>query len=311
MQASASPAGGPAGSPAASPAADRAAAPVAGGHVGAVSTTGTRPALGAAGATAAPTAGPAVGPTSCPTADPWSASTSRAVIDLGAIAHNAAILARRAATPWMAVVKADAYGHGLGPVALTCLEAGATWLGVAQLAEALHLRTLLDGAAVARPEPGPHCLPTSGAPRLLTWIAPVLSAARAAAPGSPLRAALEADLDLSVASLQQAEAIVAAARARGTSARVHLKVDTGMSRAGAVEEDLPALLEALVRAESEGSIDVVGLWSHLLRAVPILLDIKIGFQMNQANFTEQLFGPLVHQRVSRERIRQISPQRSL
>lgn len=270
MQASASPAGGPAGSPAASPAADRAAAPVAGGHVGAVSTTGTRPALGAAGATAAPTAdptaGPAVGPTSCPTADPWSASTSRAVIDLGAIAHNAAILARRAATPWMAVVKADAYGHGLGPVALTCLEAGATWLGVAQLAEALHLRTLLDGAAVARPEPGPHCLPTPGAPRLLTWIAPVLSAARAAAPGSPLRAALEADLDLSVASLQQAEAIAAAARARGTSARVHLKVDTGMSRAGAVEEDLPALLEALVRAESEGSIDVVGLWSHLSRA---------------------------------------------
>ena len=79
------------------------------------------------------------------------ATTSRAVIDLDALAHNARVLADVAGVPWMAVVKADAYGHGLGPVALTCLRAGATWLGVAQLAEALRLRGLLDDAGVARP----------------------------------------------------------------------------------------------------------------------------------------------------------------
>ena len=85
---------------------------------------------------------------------PVSPTTSRAVIDLDALAHNARVLSDAAGVPWMAVVKADAYGHGLGPVALTCLRAGATWLGVAQLAEALRLRGLLDAAGVARPAPG-------------------------------------------------------------------------------------------------------------------------------------------------------------
>ncbi|RRD30988.1 alanine racemase [Actinomyces bowdenii] len=219
---------------------------------------GTDPATGGpAGGPAAPGTGP----------DPCGmAATARAVVDLEAIAHNAGVLAARAATPWMAVVKADAYGHGLGPVATTCLGAGATWLGVAQLAEALQLRSLLDRAGIARPEPGPEALPTPEAPRLLTWIAPVLSARRAAAPGSALRAALEADLDLSVNSQAQCEAISAAAHAQGVSARVHLKVDTGMSRAGAVAEDLPGLAEALAQAQDQGRICVVGLWSHLSRA---------------------------------------------
>ena len=68
------------------------------------------------------------------------AATSRAVIDLEAVAHNGRLLAQTAGVPWMAVVKADAYGHGLGPIALTALSAGASWLGVAQLAEALTSR---------------------------------------------------------------------------------------------------------------------------------------------------------------------------
>ena len=72
------------------------------------------------------------------------AATSRAVIDLEAVAHNGRLLAQTAGVPWMAVVKADAYGHGLGPIVLTALSAGASWLGVAQLAEALTLRSLLD-----------------------------------------------------------------------------------------------------------------------------------------------------------------------
>ncbi|WP_235931461.1 alanine racemase [Actinomyces respiraculi] len=198
------------------------------------------------------------------------ATTSRAVIDLDALAHNARVLAEVAGTPWMAVVKADAYGHGIAPVSLTCLAAGATWLGVAQLAEALHLRDLLDQAGVARPEPGPDAVPTPRAPRLLSWLAPVLTPQAAAAPRSPLRRALEADLDMSASTLDQLEAVVAACAAHvaagGVPGRLHLKADTGMSRAGAVAEDLPALAEAARAAERTGVLDVVGLWSHLSRA---------------------------------------------
>lgn len=198
------------------------------------------------------------------------AATSRAVIDLDALAHNARVLADVAGVPWMAVVKADAYGHGLGPVALTCLRAGATWLGVAQLAEALHLRGLLDASGVARPLPGRD--PDPGHPRLLCWLAPVLSPERAAVPGSPLRAALEADLDLSASTTGQLAAVAAAgaagraARPGATPARIHLKVDTGMSRAGAVASGLPALADAARGAQEAGDVEVVGLWSHLSRA---------------------------------------------
>ena len=190
------------------------------------------------------------------------AATSRAVIDLEAVAHNGRRLAQVAGVPWMAVGKADAYGHGLGPIALTALSVGASWLGVAQLAEALALRALLDEADVDRPAGEP----SGQAPRILTWLLPVMDPARAAAEDSPLRAALAADLDLSVSTLPQLEALSAAARAQATTARLHLKVDTGMSRGGAMAEDLPALAAALRQAEDEGVVDVVGLWSHLSRA---------------------------------------------
>ncbi|WP_343212316.1 alanine racemase [Actinomyces sp. 565] len=210
------------------------------------------------------------------TGTPLPATTSRAVIDLDAIAHNAHVLAAVGGVPWMAVVKADAYGHGIGPVARTCLRAGATWLGVAQLAEALRLRALLDAAGVARPSRNPDSVPMPERPRLLCWLLPVLTPEQAAAPGSPLRAALASGLDLSVSTRAQLDAIVAAARAELDDsadgqpapgpARIHLKVDTGMSRGGATPTDLPALAEAIKLAEQSGTIAMVGLWSHLSRA---------------------------------------------
>src|SRR5699024_8209520 len=67
--------------------------------------------------------------------------TAVADIDLGAIRDNIGRIRHLAApAEVMAVVKADAYGHGLVPVARAAKEAGAAWLGVAQLAEALRLR---------------------------------------------------------------------------------------------------------------------------------------------------------------------------
>ncbi len=77
---------------------------------------------------------------------------ARAVVDLSAIADNVRSLATHAPTAQvMAVVKADAYGHGLVPSARAALAGGATWLGTAQVGEALALRA----AGITAPPTGP------------------------------------------------------------------------------------------------------------------------------------------------------------
>ena len=172
---------------------------------------------------------------------------SQAVVDLAAIRHNLGVL--RAAAPGalqLATVKANAYGHGLLPVALAALEGGADWLGVAQLAEAFTLREGLDEAGVARAD----------AP-LLAWIS---------TSSSDFAAAIDADIDVSVSWTWVLADICAAARQVGRPARVHVKIDTGMSRAGSTLADLPALASALRMAADEGLVDVVGAWSHMSRA---------------------------------------------
>ena len=172
---------------------------------------------------------------------------SQAVVDLAAIRHNLGVL--RAAAPGalqLATVKANAYGHGLLPVALAALEGGADWLGVAQLAEAFTLREGLDEAGVARAD----------AP-LLAWIS---------TSSSDFAAAIEADIDLSVSWTWVLADICAAAREAGRPARVHVKIDTGMSRAGSTLADLPALASALRMAADDGLVDIVGAWSHMSRA---------------------------------------------
>ena len=172
---------------------------------------------------------------------------SSAAVDLAAIRHNLGVL--RAAAPGalqLATVKANAYGHGLLPVARAALDGGADWLGVAQLAEAFTLRRGLDEAGVTRAE----------AP-ILAWIC---------TSSSDFAAAIEADIDLSVSWTWVLADICAAAREVGRPARVHVKIDTGMSRAGSTLADLPALASALRMAADDGLVDVVGAWSHMSRA---------------------------------------------
>ena len=172
---------------------------------------------------------------------------SSAAVDLAAIRHNLGVL--RAAAPGalqLATVKANAYGHGLLPVARAALDGGADWLGVAQLAEAFTLRHGLDEAGVARAD----------AP-ILAWIS---------TSSSDFAAAIEADIDLSVSWTWVLADICAAARQVGRPARVHVKIDTGMSRAGSTLADLPALASALSMAADDGLVDIVGAWSHMSRA---------------------------------------------
>jgi alanine racemase len=160
-------------------------------------------------------------------------------VDLDAIRHNVSTLRAGTTADVMAVVKGDGYGHGMVPVARAALDAGATWLGVATLGEALELRQ----AGITAP--------------VLAWLL---------APGLPLHLAVQAEVDLSASSVTLLEEIVRAAREVGRPARVHLKIDTGLSRAGATPADWPALCEAAAKAQADGAIEAVGVWSHLVYA---------------------------------------------
>ncbi len=158
-------------------------------------------------------------------------------VDLDAIRENVAALRVRAGTAEvMAVVKADAYSHGLVPAARAALDGGAGRLGVAVLEEAFALRA----AGVTAP--------------VFAWLA---------APGADFPRAISAGIDVAAYSVSQLDEISHAAAAVGVAATVHLKADTGMWRGGATGDDWPELVTAAYRAEREGLIDVAGVWSHL------------------------------------------------
>ncbi|MGH3829859.1 MAG: alanine racemase [Pseudonocardiaceae bacterium] len=161
------------------------------------------------------------------------------VIDLDAIRHNVGILAecaRASGAATMAVVKADGYGHGALDVAVAALQAGADALGVCSVEEALALRRGGIDAPV------------------LAWLH---------APGEDLAAAVAAGVELGVYSTGQLGTVAAAAAALGATARVHLKVDTGLTRGGAGRDQWPDLVRAAVAAQG---VEVVAIWSHLAHA---------------------------------------------
>jgi alanine racemase len=165
---------------------------------------------------------------------------AEAVVDLDAVAGNVAALRERAGSAEvMAVVKADAYGHGLLPSAAAARVGGATWLGVAQLVEGLALRRAGDTG------------------RMLSWLH---------VPGDRFADAITADIDLSISARWALDEIVAAARAVGRTARVHLKIDTGLSRNGVAPADWDDVVAATLRAEAEGAVRLVGVWSHMIWA---------------------------------------------
>ncbi|MCZ4499199.1 MAG: alr [Marmoricola sp.] len=163
------------------------------------------------------------------------------VVDLSAIQRNVehlceAVAAHSDGPAVMVVVKADGYGHGMFGSARAARAGGATWLGVADRDEALDLRA--DG--------------DTG--RILAWLA---------MPGEDFGPLIEGDIDVAAYSVAQLEEIVAAAVKLGRPARVHLKVDTGLSRGGAPLASWAALVAAARTAEVDGHVSVTGIWSHL------------------------------------------------
>jgi alanine racemase len=157
-----------------------------------------------------------------------------AYINYQNISNNVAQICELTNKPVMAVVKADAYGHGLINSSQAALLGGAQWLGVALLSEAIEIRK----AGITAPS--------------LAWLTP---------PGADFESAIKNDIDLSISSLQQLQEIYAASLRVGLIARVHLKVDTGMSRSGALDE-FPELVSELNRLTSANEIELVGTWSH-------------------------------------------------
>ncbi|MGB9662457.1 MAG: alanine racemase [Moorellaceae bacterium] len=161
-----------------------------------------------------------------------------AEVDLQAIAHNTQQLKRLLApqAELMAIVKANAYGHGAVPVARTALDYGASWLGVASVEEALELRQ--NGIK---------------APILVLGYFPLEEA----------RTVIEADLSQTVFTLEQARALSRAARILDRPARLHLKVDTGMGRLGFLPQEAVAAARAIAQLPG---IALEGVFTHFANA---------------------------------------------
>ncbi|MEX3609423.1 alanine racemase [Rothia sp. LK2588] len=159
-----------------------------------------------------------------------------AVIDLDAVAHNVRhIRTLIGDRTFIAVVKADAYGHGMEEVARTVLGSGADMLGVVHVSEALRLRR----AGIDAP--------------ILAWLH---------TPNTDFEAALNKSIQLGVSGWDL-EAVAEAARATGWQARVHLKIDTGLGRNGSTLEKWPELVQRAAEYEEEGVLHVEGIFSHL------------------------------------------------
>jgi alanine racemase len=155
---------------------------------------------------------------------------SRVEIDLAAVAHNVGVFLERIAPAGLiAVVKANAYGHGDVPVAEAALDAGASWLAVAMVEEAARLREAgIDAPILLLSEP-----PAEDASEIGRW-----------------------DLIPSVYRPEFVEALAASVE-RPTP--VHLLIDTGMHRVGVAPDRAVALAEQIV---GTGNLRLAGVWSH-------------------------------------------------
>ncbi|MGJ4078746.1 alanine racemase [Corynebacterium macclintockiae] len=173
------------------------------------------------------------------------------VVDLDAIAHNVRVFQEAAAPAGvMAVVKADAYNHGVDVVAPAMLDAGVEQLGVATLGEALHLRGSLNDLGERY-----HSTPITA----WMWM-----------PGDELADVFAAGITVGVPSLAHAKSLVEQAeralRETQVSApvRASLMVDTGLSRSGVSPAEWQQTVELL--AAHTDCVDITGVMSHMASA---------------------------------------------
>ena len=165
-------------------------------------------------------------------------SRASAEINLSAITQNFKLIKSRTTADVLAVVKADAYGHGLIPVSKALEEAGADWFGTALLEEAINLRK----AGILKP--------------IISWLTPL---------GEDFKSAIDLDIDLGIPSIDLLDEVIKAASLTGKTARIHLEIDTGMSRGGVLSE-WDQLIKSVLVGVNLKLLKVIGIWSHFARA---------------------------------------------
>ena len=159
-------------------------------------------------------------------------------IDLRAVKHNIAEI-RKLLSPgvkFMAVVKANAYGHGAAAVSRAAVEAGADYLAVANLKEAMELR-----------EAG--------------LVSPILILTES--PTSVMDEIIQYDLSQTVYSFTEAKALSDEAQKRNKTARVHVKIDTGMGRVGVSPSEAVAFI---TKISSLSGLKLEGVFTHFAKA---------------------------------------------
>lgn len=162
---------------------------------------------------------------------------THAEVDLGALSANLQAIRRHVGgARIMCILKANAYGHGLLPVAQHMVAQGAHYLGVAFLEEGLLLRRAGITASVL----------------VLGGIA-----------GEQLPLFIQNDLSITAPSIEKLRLIDAAAAALQKKARVHLKVDTGMERIGIHYYNADTLLKESLHCQH---VNVEGIFSHFANA---------------------------------------------
>jgi len=165
-------------------------------------------------------------------------SRASAEINLSAITQNFKSIKSRTTADVLAVVKADAYGHGLIPVSKALEEAGADWFGTALLEEAINLRK----SGILKP--------------IISWLTPL---------GEDFKSAIDLDIDLGIPSVDLLDEVIKAASLTGKTARIHLEIDTGMSRGGVLSE-WDQLIKSVLAGVNLKQLKVIGIWSHFARA---------------------------------------------
>lgn len=157
-------------------------------------------------------------------------------VDLGAIKRNLQGIKAMTHTEVMAVIKANGYGHGVSAVAEAVTEAGASWLGVARMEEAINLRQSGITAEIM----------------VLGYTSPVM-----------IPEAIKHRIHVAIYDLQMARAYAAYANKVPGKLRAHLKVETGMGRLGMPVSEVPEFLE---KYTNNDSISITGIFTHFARA---------------------------------------------
>jgi alanine racemase len=157
-------------------------------------------------------------------------------INLEAVAANYKTLKGLTDAKVMAIVKADAFGHGMIEVAKKLESVNADMLATADLEEA----ALIRASGVKTP--------------LMAWLH---------GKNTDFSSAIESDIQIGLSTVQGIDIVAAAAKGISAVASIHLKVDTGLGRNGAAIAEWPDLIARAVELESQGLIKLIGVFSHL------------------------------------------------